>query len=278
MPRPLLLPPPNIRATVSIRASSLAFCLVLLTTMVMPAFAQDQESGFKGFLHRAGNAVTQTASKVLGPGDANANAGAASGQAAGPATTVGPFYRPIRPASPGAIVGIFDQHRMGDAWPRVAVRFTDAGADRACWRAEATIWRSPTDHHVEVFDLCNAPTAFTDGMGRTQYLTSPEDAPGGGQGIVALNTAQNIQGMSHADTAPGDVRTTGPLPPHMLFYLGQGSESGPLAHQYREILMRLLWVTGWMNHANPTIDTHSGKVLWVIGINANDADAQEVRR
>lgn len=275
MPRPLLLPLPNIRATVSVGAPRFSFWIALLATMAAPAFAQDQESGFKGFLHRAGNAVTQTASKVLGPGDVNASA--VSGQAAGPATTAGPFYRPISPASPGAIVGIFDQHRMGDAWPRVAVNFTDAGADRACWRAEATIWRSPTDHHVEVFDLCNAPTAFTDGMGRTQYLTSPEDSPGGGQGIVALNTAQNVQGMSHTDTAPGDVRTTGPLPPHMLFYLGQGSESGPLAHQYREILVRLLWVTGWMNRSNPTIDVRSGKVLWVVGINANGG-AQEVQR
>lgn len=233
------------------------------------AIAQE-ETGFKGFMHRAGTAVSQTASKVLG----NAPS-APGGQAAGPATTTGAYYRPLSPSSPGTIVGIFDGHRMGDAWPRVAVSFTRAGADQACWHAEATVWRSAKDRAVETFDVCNAPLSFTDPMGQTHYVGAPEDAPGGGQGVVAINTAQNIQGMTHADTAAGDVRGPGPQPPHMLFYLGQGSESGLLAHQYREILIRLMWLTGWLNHANPTIDIHSGKLLWVIGLDPSAMNAQE---
>ena len=221
-------------------------------------------------MHRAGAAVSQTASKVLG--DAPSVAG---GQVTGPATTTGPYYRPLNPSAQGRIVGIFDGHKMGDAWPRVAVHFTQAGADQACWRAEATVWRSAKDRTVETFNICNAPLAFTDQMGQTHYMTAPEDAPGGGQGLVAINTAQNIQGMSQANTVPGDARNAGPLPPHMLFYLGQGSESGPLARQYHEILVRLMWLTGWMNHANPTIDIRSGKLLWVIGLEPPGAGAQE---
>jgi hypothetical protein len=229
-----------------------------------------EETGFKGFMHRAGAAVGQTASKVLG----NAPS-AAGGQVAGPATTTGPYYRPLIPSTQGRIAGIFDGHTMGDAWPRVAVRFTHAGADQACWRAEATVWQSAKDRTVETFDICNSPLAFQDAMGQTHYMTAPEDAQGGGQGLVAINTAQNVQGITHADTATGDARGPGPQPPHMLFYLGQGSESGPLARQYHEILVRLMWVTGWMNHANPVIDTHSGKLLWVIGLDPSAMNAQE---
>ncbi|MET4675882.1 MULTISPECIES: hypothetical protein [unclassified Luteibacter] len=248
-------------------ATWMAVAALLLTT-----HAQAQTTGgLRGFFQKAGATVSHAASSVFVSG----NPSATSGQVAGPATTTGAYYRPLHPSTPGAIVGIFDGHRMGDAWPRVAVRFTQAGADRACWRAEATIWRSATNHIIETFDVCNAPLAFTDAMGRQQFMTAPEDDFNGGQGRVAINTAQNIQGMSHADTAPGDVRNAGPLPPHMLFYLGQGSESGPLAHQYHEILVRLMWLTGWMNHANPVLDVRSGKILWVIGLNSGATNAQE---
>ncbi|MDR6640891.1 hypothetical protein J2X57_000085 [Luteibacter sp. 1214] len=244
----------------------------LVIAVVTSAQAQDQESGFKRFMHRAGAAVSQTTSKVLG----NTSA-APGGQAAGPAKTTGAYYRPINPSIPGAIVGIFDQHRMGDAWPRVAVRFTRAGADQACWTAQATIWRSPKDRRTETFDICNSPLAFTDAMGQTHFMTAPEDAPGGGQGTLAFSIAQNIQGMSHVDTAPGDARDT-ELPPNMLFYLGTDSQTGTLAHQYHEILVRLMWLTGWMSHSNPTIDIRSGKTLWVVGIDANSSRPQEPSR
>jgi hypothetical protein len=217
-------------------------------------------------MHRAGTAVTQTASKVLG-----GNGAAAIGQAAGPATTTGPYYRPLSPSSPGAVVGIFERHRTGDAWPRVAIRFTRAGANQACWTAQATVWRSAKERHVETFDVCNSPVAFTDSLGRNQYMTAPEDAVGGGQGTLQFSIAQNIEGISHADTAPGDVRDDGPLPPHMLFYLGQETQSGVFAHQYHEILIRLMWITGWLDHANPVLNNNSGKTLWVIGFNQGAA-------
>lgn len=245
---------------------------VAVTALLLTTHAQAQTTGgLRGLLQKAGATASHAASSVFGTG----NPSAASGQVAGPATTTGAYYRPVNPSSPATIVGIFNGHKMGDAWPRVAVSFTRAGADQACWRAEATVWRSAKDHAVESFDICNAPLAFQDAIGQTHFMTAPEDAPGGGQGLVAINTAQNIQGMSHADTAPGDVRGAGPLPPRMLFYLGQASESGPLAHQYHEILVRLMWLTGWMNHSNPVLDIRSGKVLWVIGVDQREAAAQE---
>lgn len=258
---------PDMEQVAQLRATFMALLFVIATSV-----NAQEETGFKGFMHRAGAAASHTAAKVLGT-----TPSAAGGQAAGPATTTGPYYRPLTPSTQGRIVGIFDGHKMGDAWPRVAVNFTDAGADRACWRADATIWRSPNDRRTETFDICNAPLAFTDAMGRTQFMTAPEDAPGGGQGTLAFSIAQNIQGMSHVDTAPGDARDT-ELPPHMLFYLGPESQSGTLAHQYHEILVRLMWLTGWMNHSNPTIDIRSGKVLWVVGIDANASGAKELSR
>lgn len=251
-------------------ATSVAVAALLLTT-----HAQAQTNGgLRGFFQKAGATASHAASSVFGTG----NPSDTSGQVAGPATTTGAYYRPLHPSTPGAVVGIFDGHKMGDAWPRVAVSFTRAGVDQACWRAEATVWQSAKDRTVETFDICNSPLAFRDAMGQTHFMTAPEDAPGGGQGVVAINTAQNIQGMTHADTATGDVRGPGPQPPHMLFYLVQGSESGPLARQYHEILVRLMWITGWINHSNPVLDIRSGKVLWVVGIDANASGAQELPR
>jgi hypothetical protein len=259
---------PNMKNIVRIGTAFAALVIAVVTQ----AQAQEQEPGFKGFMHRAGAAVSQTTSKVLGN-----TSSAPSGQAAGPATTPGSYYRPINPATPGGIVGVFDGHRIGDAWPRVAVRFTRAGADQACWTAQATIWRSPKDRRVETFDICNAPLPFTDAMGKTQYMTAPEDSPGGGQGALAFSIAQNIEGMSHVPTSAGDARDT-ELPPHMLFYLGPDSQSGPLAHQYHEILVRLFWLTEWINHSNPTIDIRNGKTLWVVGINTGNGGAEDLTR
>ncbi|UGB44705.1 hypothetical protein LQ772_11975 [Frateuria edaphi] len=231
----------------------------LLALCLTPLHAQD--SGLKGFLHRASSAITHTASKVLrGP------ANGASANAAGPATTDGAYYRPVSPSKSGDIVGIFAHHKVGDAWPRVAIKFTEAGTNLACWTATARVWRSATRHHDETFQVCNAPLAFTDAMGQTRYMTAPEDSIGNGQGRLQLLTAQNIQGISHVDTAVGGVRNMGPNPPHMLFDLGDATESGPFAHQYHEILIRLMWITSWMSHADPVLDNNSGKTLWIVGV------------
>lgn len=250
-------------------AASIAVVSLLLTTHVQA----QTTGGLRGFFQKAGATASHAASSVFG----SDNRSTAPGQVAGPATTTGAYYRPLNPLSAGTIVGIFDGHRIGDAWPRVAVRFTRAGADQACWTAQATIWRSPKDRRTETFDICNSPLAFTDAMGQTHFMTAPEDAPGGGQGTLAFSIAQNVQGMSHVDTALGDARDT-ELPPNMLFYLGPDSQTGPLAHQYHEILVRLMWLTGWMSHNNPTIDIRSGKTLWVVGIDANSSRPQEPSR
>jgi hypothetical protein len=229
-----------------------------LALSLSPLHAQDS-GALKGFLHRAGSAITHTASKVLGAPGGN-------GQVAGPAATEGPYYRPINPAKPGDIVNVFAGHKIGDAWPRVAVRFTEAGTHLACWTATARVWHSATRHHDESFQVCNAPISFTDAMGQSHYITAPEDAAGNGQGTLQLTIAQNIQGISHVNTAPGGVRNMGPLPPSMLFDLGAATQSGTFAHQYHEILIRLMWLTGWMNHADPVLDTRAGKTLWIVGV------------
>jgi len=231
---------------------------LLLALSLTPLHAQDS-GGLKGFLHRAGSAITHTASKVLGGPGGN-------GQVAGPATTNGPYYRPINPAKPGDIVGIFASHRIGAAWPRVAVKFTEAGTHLACWTAVAEVWRSAKRHHQETFQVCNAPISFTDATGQSHYIAAPEDAVGNGQGTLQLTIAQNIQGISHVDTAPGGARNMGPLPPSMLFDLGPATQSGPFAHQYHEVLIRLMWLTGWMNHDDPVLDTRAGKTLWIVGV------------
>lgn len=230
----------------------------LMALCLAPVHAQD--SGLKGFLHRAGAVVTHTASQVLG-GSGNGTA-----NATGPAATDGPYYRPISPAKSGDIVGIFANHKIGDAWPRVAVKFTEAGTSLPCWTATARVWHSATHHDDETFQVCNAPVSFTDAMGQSHYITAPEDSVGNGQGTLQLTIAQNIQGISHVDTATDGARNMGPNPPHMLFDLGPATQSGPFAHQYHEILIRLMWITGWMNHADPVLDNNSGKTLWIVGV------------
>lgn len=238
---------------------SLTATFLLITALALSSTAQAQDAGLKGLFHRAKSAISHTASSLLG-GHRNTQ-----GKVAGPSTTDGPYYRPINPAKPGAIVGIFNRHRVGQAWPRVAVKFTKAGTNLACWTAEAEIWKSARHHHRETFQICNAPLAFQDASGQTRYLGAPEDDPYDSQGTPAITLAQNIQGLSHAQTALGGERTFGPNPPHMLFDVNGASSSPDFQHQYHEILVRLMWLTGWMDHGDPRLNNMAGKTLWVVG-------------
>lgn len=198
-----------------------ATCL-LIAALGLSSTVHAQDTGLKGFFHRAASAVSHTASKLLGGRNGT------QGKVAGPATTNGAYYRPLTPAKPGSIVGIFDRHRVGQAWPRVAVKFTKAGTNLACWTAEAEIWQSARRHHRETFQICNAPLAFSDASGRTHYMAAPEDSDYGAQGVDAIVSAQNIQGISQAQTALGGFRTFGPNPPHMLFDVN-GAPSSPIS-------------------------------------------------
>ncbi|MHB1056678.1 MAG: hypothetical protein ACYC0F_02200 [Rhodanobacter sp.] len=234
------------------RHSITAAVIVFIAATTGLAHAQD--TGFKGFLHRAGSAVSQTASNVLGnhPGPSNATGGGA--------TTTGATFRPINPVTGGQFAGLFDQWHAGDAWPRAAVYFTSWGPTLPCWTARATIWRSPNSHHVETFQVCNAPLVIHDDMGGSMQLSATKTTS---NVTVQMDTAQNIQGITHADTA--NSRNAGPNPPHMLFALNFGAEGPALQPQYHEILLRLMYACGFEDATTKGISNVNGKVLWVQG-------------
>lgn len=214
-----------------------------------------QDTGFKGFLHRAGSVVSQTASNVLGnhPG---------SGPAIGAgATTTGPTFRPINPATGGQFTGLFNQWHSGDAWPRASIYFTSWGPNQPCWTARATIWRSASSHHVETFQVCNAPLFIHDDLGGSMQLSATRTA--GSSVETQMMIAQNIQGITHADTA--NSRNAGPNPPQSLFSLNFGAEGPALMPQYHEILLRLMYAVGYEDATTKGINGMSGKILWVQG-------------
>jgi hypothetical protein len=224
--------------------------------------AAAQSTGFQGFLQRAGSVVSQSASAVLG------KKGPAS--PAGTTTTTGATFRPISPADGGQFPGLFNHWKQGDASPRAALYFTKWGSSLPCWTARATVWRSPTSHHDETFQVCNAPLVIKDDMGGTQTL----GATGGfdpSQTSFKIDSAQNIQGISHADSS--NERDTGPNPPHNLFALNWGSHRA-LLPQYYEIVLRAMYACGYEDPTSKGINTMAGKSLWVVGFDqAGNADA-----
>jgi hypothetical protein len=78
-----------------------------------------------------------------------------------------------------------------------------------------------------------------------------------------MDTAQNIQGLTHADTA--NSRDAGPNPPRMLFSLNFGAEGPALMPQYHEILLRLMYASGYEDATTKGINIMAGKILWVQG-------------
>jgi hypothetical protein len=164
--------------------------------VAVPASAQS--TGFQGFLQRASSAVSQTASNVLGNPQGTGNAG-------GGATTSGATFRPITPATGGQFTGLFNTWHSGDAWPRASVYFTAWGPNLPCWTARATIWRSVREHHEETFQVCNAPLFIHDDMGGAMQLSANRSTT---NVTLQMDAAQNIQGISHVDTA--NTRDAGP--------------------------------------------------------------------
>lgn len=227
----------------------------LMGVAVAPAtvLAQESESGFRGFLHRAGSAVTQTAQAVVGK-----PATAGSNNSAG-ATTAGDYYRPISPAH-GSFPGIFGNYRPGvDTFPRVALTFTRFGASEPCWTVRASIWRSEKSPTIETFQICNSPIIQMDDLGNPSTVDV-------GQGMTLANAilpAQNVEGSSHA--ASSSTRNAGPNPPLRLFQI---EATGPNAYafsiQYRSILLRLAWLSGYVNPSAPTINSTIGKSMWTV--------------
>jgi hypothetical protein len=99
-------------------------------------------------------------------------------------------------------------------------------------------------------------------MGTSHWLMASDP-----QIRMSLDILQNIQGFTHVDTKPDGSRD-GPELPHMLFNLGPTSESGPLADQYAEVIIRLMWLTGWIDHNDPKIPHNTDKLLWIISVSA----------
>lgn len=223
--------------------------------------AQAQSAGFKGFLQHAGSALSQSARAVLGKKGATSPAGTT--------TTTGAYFRPISPAEGGQFQGLFDHWKLGDAWPRAAIYFTHWGSSLPCWTARATVWHSPTSHHDETFQVCNAPLVVHDDMGGTGLV----GATGGSNPMLIFNMdrAENIPGISHADSS--NTRDTGPNPPSLLFSLNWGTHRA-LLPQYHEILLRAMHACGYEDSTTKGIDAQDGKTLWVVGFDqAGNADA-----
>lgn len=225
---------------------------VLLAFPYVGAHAQD--SGLKGFLHRAGSTIGQVAGRALG-----APANPAAAQTGGIASATGPYFERIKPATGGEFEGLFERWKQGDAWPRAAVKFTEFGSQLPCWTATATIWHSPSRSHEETFKVCNAPIVTTDDLGNPAQV--------GGMPLNGIGTqlflARNVPGISHADTS--STRNTGPNPPALLFGVSLVGESQRIAPLYDQQIVRLAWITGYINHGEGAVNNNSGKLLWVAG-------------
>jgi len=211
------------------------------------AQGQSTGTGVAGFFQRAGAAIKTGAGQVLGKPNT-----------AGGATTTGPTFRAISPAAGGQFEGLFDHWHPGATWPRAAITFTHFGSRLPCWTARATIWQSATQHHDETFEICNAPLFIHDDLGGSQQLSATNSTS---SVTMTMDSAQNIEGISHVQTAT--VRDTGPNPPHMLFTLNWGNSGNALMPQYHEILLRLMYACGYEDPTSKGINNMLGKVLWV---------------
>lgn len=234
--------------------ASLAGLLAFMATLTVST-THAQETGFTGFLHRAGAAVSRTATAVTG----NAPAGSQRPNPLG-VTTSGAYYRPIRPAQGAMFPGLFSHYRPGiDSFPRVALTFTRFGASEPCWTVEATIWRSTNASTVETLDICNATIVTLDDLGNPATVNSGE-AMGVANGLLQL---QNVEGSSHARSTA--ERATGPLPPQMLFQVqNTGPNALAFSTQYREILFRLAWLSGFVGPqvSETNLTSTIGKSMW----------------
>ena len=240
-------------------ASTLFAGLLAATSMLHSTPIHAQETGLSGFLHRAGAAVSQTATAVTHSQSAPQRVDPAG------ATTDGPYFRPTNPSHGGRFAGLFTNFRPGlTSWPRAALTFTRFGTQLPCWTVTARIWQSATIHTDEVFDICNSPITATDALGNTATVDL-------GQGLQLANMllpAQNLEGATHAPSAP--TRGTGPNPPLQLFSV---PVTGPTADafnvQYRQMLLRLSWASHFVNPDSPSINSTIGKLLWTAGFDPN---------
>jgi hypothetical protein len=220
----------------------------------------------------AGSINAQTLFQRIGAA-AKAGAGAVMGKPAGlsnsdnpsgvAVTTTGEYFRPINPAHGGEFQGLYDSWRQGNAWPRASVFFTEYGSQLPCWTARAVIWRSPTSHHEETFQVCNAPIVTHDDMGNAAQVGGPAE-----QMSQMLTITRNIQGITHADTSP--TRNAGPNPPAMPFNVSiAGLEGTRIRPMYNAVIIRLAWVSGYIAPGDTEVNNSPGKSLWIAGFDPN---------
>lgn len=238
-----------------IKSIRLTIGTLLLSLCVTPIL-HAQDTGFSGFLHRAGAVVKAGAGQVLGqPAAATGNPSSVA------VTTTGAYFRPTQPASGGEFQGLFDHWKQGDAWPRASVFFTEYGSQLPCWNVRATIWHSASSHHEETFQVCNAPIVTTDDLGNKAQVGGPALSGLMGQQLVL---ARNVPGISHAETSSS--RNAGPNPPASPFGVNiAGLEGTRIRPMYNAVIIRMAWVTGYMTHDAAAINGLSGKSLWVAG-------------
>lgn len=218
---------------------------VLLLALAAASTTHAQSTGVAGFFQRAGTAIKQGAGTVL---HGNGSTGTQT-DATGVAVTSGDIYKPISPASGGEFVDLFKGSRHGQLWPRAAITFLSYGASLPCWTIRATIWHSSTSHHDETFEICHAPMVTTDAVGNKTEITG------------AFNQTwmrRNSPGITHVQSASD--RSIGPNPPDQFFMVPLTDHL--LEVQYKNMVMRLAWVSGSINHENPSTDDGEFNLMW----------------
>lgn len=218
----------------------------LLFSLVTAIHAQ--ETGVKGFFHRAGAALKTTAGHLL---QTNGPTPGTNGSIV--AETTGPIYKPIQPTIGGSFVDLFKHVPRGQPWPRAALTFLEYGANLPCWTVRATIWQSPSAHHDETFQVCHAPIVATDALGNESITTSYD--------LSSVWRRTNFQPITHAPSSM--ERTIGPNPPATFFAVPISDH--PLEVQYKYMLERLAWISSSTDHDMPTTDSGKYTLMWTAG-------------
>lgn len=163
-------------------------------------------------------------------------------------TDVGEWYTPI--SGPQTVKGIYagQWNAYGQIkWPRVALQIDEWGPNLHCWSYTAIVWKDERTSHEERFRLCdNAPTP-------------PQTDPTTGetrQNVVPESGAILMTNPLPSNPNTGEVRTSGPKPPHnpfgIFFHDGESlGKPSPMQAAYQRQLSLLSLLTHFQGHEDP---------------------------
>lgn len=138
-----------------------------------------------------------------------------------------------------------DLSSLDTGYPRVAVTYTDWGANMKCWKIRADIWKSASAHTTENVKVCDVPYVIKDDIGQAAQLTPV--------------TLANIYNLLASDQSRSDWRNTGadrtigPIPPKLTWKIniagsaisGLPNEGDLLRSREEAIATRVALITGW---------------------------------